>query len=69
MNTLCKKKQKNNYRASFIRRRFLYLWLETGSSKSKCFGNTAESNRPEITQVIFKSNKSMERDSLEKIFM
>ena len=30
-------------------------------------GRTADSNRPEITQVIFKSNKGMERNDLERL--
>ena len=46
----------------------IFIYTAGGkSSKSRCFRKTADSNRPEITQVIFKSNKTMKRNELERL--
>jgi len=45
---------------------YIYGWRQVPVNPS-VLGNTADSNRPEITQVIFKSNKSIERNDLERL--
>ncbi len=45
---------------------YIYGWRQVPVNPS-VLGTTADSNRPEITQVIFKSNKSMERNDLERL--
>ena len=45
---------------------YIYGWRQVPVNPS-VLGATADSNRPEITQVIFKSNKSIERNELERL--
>ena len=45
---------------------YIYGWRQVPVNPA-VLGQTADSNRPEITQVIFKSNKLMERDDLERL--
>tara|TARA_Y100000590_G_scaffold46206_1_gene49021 strand:+ start:3934 stop:8433 length:4500 start_codon:yes stop_codon:yes gene_type:complete len=45
---------------------YIYGWRQVPVNPS-VLGNTADSNRPEITQVIFKSNKQIERNDLERL--
>ena len=45
---------------------YIYGWRQVPVNPS-VLGNTADSNRPEITQVIFKNNKSLERNDLERL--
>ena len=45
---------------------YIYGWRQVPVNPS-VLGITANSNRPEITQVIFKSNKLMERNELERL--
>ncbi len=45
---------------------YIYGWRQVPVNPS-VLGKTADSNRPEITQVIFKSNKSIERNELERL--
>tara|TARA_Y100001970_G_scaffold213499_1_gene260953 strand:+ start:5739 stop:10238 length:4500 start_codon:yes stop_codon:yes gene_type:complete len=45
---------------------YIYGWRQVPVNPN-VLGSTAESNRPEITQVIFKNNKSMERNDLERL--
>ena len=45
---------------------YIYGWRQVPVNPS-VLGRTADSNRPEITQVIFKSNKLMERNDLERL--
>ena len=45
---------------------YIYGWRQVPVNPS-VLGKTADSNRPEITQVMFKSNKLMERDDLERL--
>ncbi len=45
---------------------YIYGWRQVPVNPS-VLGSTAESNRPEITQVIFKSNKVLERNELERL--
>ena len=45
---------------------YIYGWRQVPVNPS-VLGRTADSNRPEITQVIFKSNKSTERNDLERL--
>ena len=44
---------------------YIYGWRQVPVNPS-ILGKTADSNRPEITQVIFKSNKTVNRDVLER---
>tara|TARA_Y100001970_G_scaffold162714_1_gene198895 strand:+ start:6139 stop:10638 length:4500 start_codon:yes stop_codon:yes gene_type:complete len=44
---------------------YIYGWRQVPVNSS-ILGKTADSNRPEITQVIFKSNKIKERNDLER---
>ena len=44
---------------------YIYGWRQVPVNPT-VLGRTADSNRPEITQVIFKSNKLLERDELER---
>ena len=45
---------------------YIYGWRQVPVNPA-VLGTTADSNRPEITQVIFKSNKTMERNDLERL--
>ena len=45
---------------------YIYGWRQVPVNP-KVLGTTADSNRPEITQVIFKNNKLMERNALERL--
>ena len=45
---------------------YIYGWRQVPVNPS-VLGTTADSNRPEITQVIFKSNKSADRNDLERL--
>ena len=45
---------------------YIYGWRQVPVNPN-VLGKTADSNRPEITQVIFKNNKEMERDDLERL--
>ena len=45
---------------------YIYGWRQVPVN-SKVLGQTADSNRPEITQVIFKNNKLMDRNELERL--
>ena len=45
---------------------YIYGWRQVPVNPS-VLGTTADSNRPEITQVIFKNNKSLERNDLERL--
>ena len=45
---------------------YIYGWRQVPVNPA-VLGQTADSNRPEITQVIFKSNKLIERDDLERL--
>ena len=45
---------------------YIYGWRQVPVNPS-VLGTTADSNRPEITQVIFKSNKPIERNELERL--
>ena len=45
---------------------YIYGWRQVPVNPS-VLGVTADSNRPEITQVIFKSNKHLERNKLERL--
>ena len=45
---------------------YIYGWRQVPVNPS-VLGTTANSNRPEITQVIFKSNKSLDRNELERL--
>jgi len=45
---------------------YIYGWRQVPVNPS-VLGKTADSNRPEITQVIFKSSKGMERNDLERL--
>ena len=45
---------------------YIYGWRQVPVNP-EVLGSTAESNRPEITQVIFKNNKNMERNDLERL--
>ena len=45
---------------------YIYGWRQVPVNPS-VLGKTADSNRPEITQVIFKSNKVIERNELERL--
>ena len=44
----------------------IYGWRQVPVNPS-VLGEKADSNRPEITQVIFKSNKSLDRNELERL--
>ena len=44
---------------------YIYGWRQVPVNPS-VLGKTADSNRPEITQVIFKSNKLLDRNQLER---
>tara|TARA_B100000945_G_scaffold238307_1_gene194398 strand:- start:184 stop:4683 length:4500 start_codon:yes stop_codon:yes gene_type:complete len=44
---------------------YIYGWRQVPVNAS-ILGRTADSNRPEITQVIFRSNKKIERNDLER---
>ena len=45
---------------------YIYGWRQVPVNPS-VLGTTADSNRPEITQVIFKSNRSVDRNDLERL--
>ena len=45
---------------------YIYGWRQVPVNPI-VLGKTADSNRPEITQVIFKSNKILERNKLERL--
>ncbi len=45
---------------------YIYGWRQVPVNP-KVLGKTADLNRPEITQVIFKNNKIMERNDLERL--
>ena len=45
---------------------YIYGWRQVPVNPG-VLGRTADSNRPEITQVIFKHNKSTERNDLERL--
>ncbi len=45
---------------------YIYGWRQVPVNPS-VLGSTANSNRPEITQVIFKSNKLIDRNELERL--
>ena len=45
---------------------YIYGWRQVPVNPG-VLGSTADSNRPEITQVNFKTNKSMERNDLERL--
>jgi len=45
---------------------YIYGWRQVPVNPT-VLGRTADSNRPEITQVIFKSNKLLERDELDRL--
>ena len=44
---------------------YIYGWRQVPVNP-KVLGSTAESNRPEIAQVMFKKNVEMETDNLER---
>ncbi len=44
---------------------YIYGWRQVPVNP-KVLGKTAEANRPEITQVLFRKNKSIETDDLER---
>ena len=45
---------------------YIYGWRQVPVNPS-VLGSTADSNRPEITQVIFKSNDKIDRNTLERL--
>tara|TARA_Y100001970_G_scaffold292446_1_gene433761 strand:+ start:3824 stop:8323 length:4500 start_codon:yes stop_codon:yes gene_type:complete len=45
---------------------YIYGWRQVPVNPT-VLGRTADSNRPEITQVIFKSNQKIERNKLERL--
>ena len=45
---------------------YIYGWRQVPVNPD-VLGKTADSNRPEITQVIFKSNKTMKTNELERL--
>ena len=45
---------------------YIYGWRQVPVNP-KVLGKTADSNRPEITQVIFKNNKILDRNDLERL--
>ena len=44
---------------------YIYGWRQVPVNP-KVLGRTAETNRPEIAQVLFRKNKKMETDNLER---
>ena len=50
--------------SSFKKYFYIYGWRQVG--KSKALGTTAESSRPEITQVLFRKNENLQTDELER---
>ena len=40
--------------------------METSPSRRKCLGKTADQNRPEIAQILFKKNEDLKTNDLER---